>query len=57
MTTTTTEISDTVYAKLLTKSLPRPIRNEAGHNAWLPHFSTSTNAKTFPLKRKPWREC
>ena len=28
---TTTEISDSVYAKLLSRSLPRPIRNEAEH--------------------------
>lgn len=29
--TTTTEIRDSVYAKLLVKSLPRPIRTEAEH--------------------------
>ncbi len=29
--TTTTEIRDSVYAKLLAKSLPRPIRTEAEH--------------------------
>ncbi|MBI1791450.1 MAG: hypothetical protein HYR60_28305 [Acidobacteria bacterium] len=28
---TTTEIKDSVYAKLLAKSLPRPIRTEAEH--------------------------
>ncbi len=53
---TTTEINDSVYVKLLAKSLPRPICAEAEHARLTEMLLELDEREKLSPKRKPWRK-